>query len=109
MIDYLKTDNEKLKKNNTKNENSYECKIIGTTEQKLRIIKQIERDYNFNIKNDIINNHSTEIEFNTDFYKLIVNVFQTREKLPKLMSDVVNLYIYIYINVKTYLRRRYYQ
>ena len=78
VINYLKTDNERTKQYNKKTENIYQCKIIGTAEQKLKIINQIERDYNINIKNGIINNNTDEIKFNTDFYKLIVNVFQTK-------------------------------
>ena len=93
IINYLKTDIERTKQINKKTENIYECKIIGTTEQKLKIINQIERDYNINIKNGIINNDSTEIKFNKDFYKLIVNVFQTKQKQPKKMNEVVILYI----------------
>ena len=93
IINYLKTENEKLKRFNNKNENTYQCKIIGSTEQKLKIIEQIERDYNINIKNGIINNNSNEIIFNNDFYKLIVNVLQTKKKQPKQMTELVNLYV----------------
>ena len=93
IINYLKTDIEKAKQFNKKSEGSYDCKIIGTTEQKLKIINQIERDYNINIKNGIINNNSNEVKFNKDFYKLIVNVFQTKKKQPKKMNEVIILYI----------------
>ena len=93
IINYLKSDIERTKQFNKKTENIYECKIIGTTEQKLKIINQIERDYNINIKNGIINNNSNEVKFNKDFYKLIVNVFQTKKKQPKKMNEVVILYI----------------
>jgi len=72
---------------------SYNCKIIGTTEQKQELIKRIERDYEINIKNDIINNNTTELNFNPDLYKLIVNVFQFKQKQPKKFTSVVNMYI----------------
>ena len=61
------TENEQLKRFNNKHENTYACKIIGSTEQKLKVIEQIERDYNINIKNGI-NKNSNEIKFSTDFY-----------------------------------------
>ena len=93
LINYLKTDEERQKNYIKKTENLYDCKIIGSTEQKLKIINQIERDYDINIQNEIINNNSTEVEFNRDFYKLIVNVFQTKKNLPTDVSDVVNLHI----------------
>ena len=92
IINYLKTDIEKAKQFNKKSEGSYDCKIIGTTEQKLKIINQIERDYNINIKNGIINNNSNVVKFK-DFYKLIVNTFQTKKKQPNKMNEVINLYI----------------
>ena len=93
IINYLKTDDEQRIQYINKTENSHNCKFIGTQEQKLQIIKQIERDHEINIKNDIINNNSTEVKFNPDLYKSIVNVFQFKQKQPKLMTSVVNMYI----------------
>ena len=93
IINYLKTDAEQRTHHNQKTDNSYNCKFIGTTEQKQEIIKRIERDHEINIKNDIINNNTTEIKFNPDLYKLIVNVFQFKQKQPKKLTGVVNMYI----------------
>ena len=92
-IHFLRTDEEIDIKLKIFENTNYKVKTINNIYHKIKLIRQLEKTYNINISNDIINNKTTEINFDDSLYKLITGVFKTEKRKPTKFNEVVNLYV----------------
>jgi len=102
-INFLRTGDDIDIKFKTVENTNYKIKTVKNIYHKIKLIRQLEDIYNINIANDIINNNTSQINFDDDLYKLIAGVFKTEKKKPTKLNDVINLYIYMVKHIDEHL------
>ena len=76
---------------------AYDGSVIMCVFNKIKLIRQIERDYNIQLFN--LPNICRDIEMADEFYKQIKTVFKTTKGKPTNMNDLVKLYVGLIRNI----------
>ena len=72
---------------------SFKCKTFNSPYHKIKILRQIEHEYNIiNFNTETLNNKNN-VKFNDNLYKLIKGAFRTTMTKPTTNNDVLKLYV----------------